>query len=280
MDVKKLERLPPWDWPDNAGETILGVLVDQRAEEQDRLVAVELAGTFTVINDKLADALLSILASGDETEQMRGRAAASFGPALEHSDTNGFDDPDDIVVCEEMFHRIQRSLQKLHMDADVPKYVRRRCLEAAIRAPQEWQNGAIRVAYYSDDKDWKLTAVFCMIFVRGLDEEIVEALDSEDPRIHSHAVQAAGNWEIDAAWPHILALVKSSQTEKELLLAAIGAVADLRLSEAPEVFTELAASTDEDIKDAVFDALAMAGVDEYDDDEDDDEDGEDDELFF
>jgi len=34
------------------------------------------------------------------------------------------------------------------------------------------------------------------------------------------AVRAPGNWEIDAAWPRIAALVSSQETEKELLLAA------------------------------------------------------------
>ena len=162
MDVKKLERLPPWDWPDNAGETILGVLVDQRAEEQDRLVAAEMAGNFTVINDKLADALLSILASGDETEQLRGKAATSFGPALEHSE----------------------------------------------------------------------------------------------------------NWEVDAAWPFLSALVRSGRTKKDLLLATIEAVAGIRPSEAPDLLAALADSKDEDIQEAVFEALAMADMGELLDEDD------------
>ncbi len=180
-----------------------------------------------------------------------------------------------------MFCRIRRSLQRLYMDGDVPKYVRRKILEASVRALQEWHLGAIRVAFHSDDKDWKLTAVFCMVFVRGLDDEILGALDSKNPLIHRHAVQAAGNWEIDAAWPHISALVKSGRTEKELLFAAIEAVADLRPSEARETLAELADSEDEDIQEAVFDALTLAGVRAYDDeDEYDDEDDEDDDKLF
>ncbi len=279
MDVKKLANIPPLHWPEGVDEMVLGVLVDQSAKDADRLIAAELGGNYAMLNDRLADGLLSILEKADETEQLRGRAAIAFGPALENADTHGFEDPDDLLVSEDMFHRIGRSLQRLYMDGDVPKYVRRRILEASVRAPQDWHRGAIRVAYHSDDKDWKLTAVFCMVFVRGLDDEILEALDSKNPLIHRHAVQAAGNWEIDAAWPHISALVKSGRTEKELLFAAIEAVADLRPSQARGILAELADSRDEEIQEAVIDALTLAGVGEYDDEYDDEDDEDDDKLF-
>ena len=58
MDLKTLLDTPPWDWPRDAGWTLRKVLVDHGANESDRLVAAELAGDFTVINDELADALL------------------------------------------------------------------------------------------------------------------------------------------------------------------------------------------------------------------------------
>ena len=278
MDVKTLADMPPYDWPEGTDEVILGVLVDQRAEDSDRLIAAELAGDHTVVNERLADALLSILESGEESEELRAKAAIAFGPALEHSDTNGFDDPEDNLVSEEMFGRIQRSFQKLHMDADVPKYVRQKVLEAAIRAPQEWHEGAIRVAYNGDDEDWKLTAVFCMIFVPGFDDEIVEALDSEHHLTHIHAIQAAGTAAIDAAWPHLSGLVRSGGTKKDLLLATIEAVASIRPSEVPELLAGLTESADEDIQEAVFEALADADVDGLLDDEGDsfDEDHEED----
>ena len=104
----------------------------------------------------------------------------------------GFADPDDVPVAERTFHRIGESLRKLYMDAGVPEEVRRRILEASVRAPEDWHEEAVRAAYGSDDDAWRLTAVFCMRFVRGFDEQIVEALDSENPDIHYEAVCAAG----------------------------------------------------------------------------------------
>src|SRR6266508_370783 len=267
MDVKALRDIPPWEWPEGAGKMFLDILRGGQPAEADRLLAAELAGDFTVINDELADALLSILRSGDESEALRGQAAISLGPVLEQADMDGFEEADGVPIAERTFHRIQESLRKLYMDAGVPKDVRRRILEAAVRAPQDWHREAVRAAYASDDEAWRLTAVFCMRFVRGFDEQILEALDSENPDIHYEAVCAAGNWEVDAAWPHIAALVTSGETDKPLLLAAIEAVASIRPREAAEILDDLTDSDDEAIVEAVSEAMTMAEGLAYEDDE-------------
>ena len=256
MDLRMLQETPPWDWPEAAGEILLDILRDDRASESDLLLAAELAGDLTVVNDELVDALLSLLRRGDVSEELRGRAAISLGPVLEHADIDGFENPDDFQIAERTFHVIQESLRRLYRDAEVPKDVRRRILEASVRAPQDWHQDAIRAAYSFDDEAWRLTAVFCMRFVRGFDEHILEALDSRDPDIRREAVLAAGNWQVDAAWPHVTALVTSGGTDKPLLLAAIDATASIR--EAAEVLEALADSEDEDIVSAADEAMAMA----------------------
>ena len=121
-----------------------------------------------------------------------------------------------------------------------------------------------------------LTAVFAMRFVRGFDEQILEALKNSDPEIHSEAVQAAGTWALDAAWPHIVTIVNHPDTDKALLLAAIEAVGSIRPAEAPGILMEVADSDDEDIADAVEETIAMAqgelGLDDEEDEEEEDED--------
>jgi len=271
MDLKTLKDIPPWEWPEGTGKMFLRILGDDQADESDRLLAVELAGDFTVIDDELAEALLSIVRSGDETEELRGKASISLGPALEHAAAMGFEDADDILLSEEVSLEIQRYLRELFLDADVPQDVRRRILEASVRAPQDWQRDAVRAAYSSDDEAWKLTSVFCMRFVSGFDDQILEALDSGDPEIQYQAVCAAGDWEIDAAWPHIAALVTWDEIDKPLLLAVIEAVASIRPEEAPEILGDLTDSDDEEIVEAVFEALAMAEGPTEDDDEEPDE---------
>ena len=279
MDLKTLKDTPPWEWPEGAGKMFLSILRNDKAKESDRLVAAELAGDYTVINDELAHELLSILGNSEEPEELRGQAAISLGPAVEQADTYGFEDADDILISEDTFRSVHEKLRKLYMDLDVPKEVRRRILEASVRAPQSWHENAVRAAYSSRDKDWKLTAVFCMRFIRGFDDQILESLDSKNPDIHYQAVCAAGNWEVDAAWPHITALVTSEKTDKDLLLAAIDAVAMIRPQEASEILLDLTASDDEEIVEAAYEAMAMAEPWEDEDDEDEDDEDEDDKLL-
>jgi hypothetical protein len=274
MNLKTLQETPPWEWPEEAGEMFLGILRDEKADESERLLAAELAGDSTVINDELADALMSILLSGDEPEDLRARAVISLGPALEYAYIDGFDDPEFVPISEQTFNRIQKTLRKPYMDAEVPKEVRRRVLEASVRAPQDWHRDAVRAAYSSNDEDWRLTAVFSMRFVRGFVNQILESLESKNPDIHYEAVCAAGNWEIDAAWSHIAGLITAEETDKYLLLAAIEALASIRPDEASEILVELTESDDEDIVEAAYDAMTMAGAltgEDWDEEDDDDE---------
>jgi hypothetical protein len=274
MDLKMLKQTPSWEWPQGTGTMLLRILRDARGDASDRLLAAELAGDFVVINDELADALLAILRRSEEREELRGEAAISLGTALEHGDTMGFDHAEDILITEDTFRRIKDSLRTLYMDADVPENVRRRILEASVRAPQDWHRHVLRAACSEDDEAWRLTAVFCMRFIRGFDEQILEALESTKSDIHYDAVCAAGNWELDEAWPHVAALVSSEETDKLLLLAAIDAVASIRPHEAPIVLADLIGSEDEDIADAVSEALAMAeGQAALEDFDEEDEDG-------
>ncbi|MFH1628199.1 MAG: HEAT repeat domain-containing protein [Pseudomonadota bacterium] len=273
MDLKILENMPPWEWPQGTDKMLLGILRDDQRDESDRLLAAELAGDFTVINDALADALLSIVLSGEESEDLRARAVISLGPALETAYMDEFEDPEDVPISEETFHRIQETLGELYMDTDVPKEVRRRILEGAVRAPQDWHQEAIRDAYSSDDESWRLTAVFGMRYIRGFNTQILEALENENEDIHYEAVCAVGNWEVDAAWSHIADLATTASTDKLLRLAAIEAVTSIRPHEAAEILIELTQSDDEDIVDAAYEAMAMAGwfPDEAYDDDDEDE---------
>jgi len=277
MDLKILKDTPPWEWPQGTDKMLLGIIRDDQRDESDRLLAAELAGDYTVINDELADTLLSIVLSGEESEDLRARAVISLGPALETAYIDGFEDPEDVPISEETFHEIQKSLCELYMDTDVSREVRRRILEVSVRAPEDWHQEAIREAYSSDDESWRLTAVFGMGYIRGFNTQIVGALESENEDIHYEAVCAAGNWEVDAAWSHIASLATTELTEKSLRLAAIEAVASIRPQEAAELLVELTQSDDQDIVDAAYEIMAMS---EWFPDEDYDDDGDGDEKVL
>src|ERR1035438_1283619 len=132
MDLKILQDTPPWDWPRGIGQKFLSILRDPKAKASDRLLAADLAGDFTVISDPLAHALLAIVGNAAEPEELRAAAAISLGPALEQADIDEFDDPESVPISEKTFHKIQQSLRKVYDDSGVPKFVRRRILEAAM----------------------------------------------------------------------------------------------------------------------------------------------------
>ena len=258
MDLEMLNAVPSWEWPNDAGALFIEVLRDTASEESDRLIAAELAGDFTVVNDEIFDILLSIIGNEEEMASLRGTAAIALGPALDHSAMEGFDDPDDMPISEPTFLKAQELLRKLFMDGDVPKEVRRRILEASVRAPQDWHQEAVRDAYSSDDDDWKLTAVFSMCYVGGFDGQILEALQSDNEEIEYEAIHSAGNWGLDAAWQHIEGIVTAADQNKLLLLAAIEALATIRPDQAGMVLVDLTLRDDEEVVDAANEAMAMA----------------------
>lgn len=270
VDFKTLIDTPPWDWPRDAGDMFQMILSDSRGQVSDRLIAAELAGSSTVINDDLAGVLMTIIENAEEPEELRAKAAISLGPVLEQADMDGFEDSMDVPISEMTFRSIQDKLHRLYLEECISKEVRRRILEASVRAPKSWHQKAIMTAYSSGDKDWMLTAVFSMRWVRGFENQILEALKSSDPEIHRQAVSAAGNWELDAAWSHVLGLLNDAGTSKPLLLAVIGAVSSIRPQEAGELLIDLTESDDEEIAEAAKEAIAMSEpIPDEEDDEDD-----------
>ena len=274
MKLTVLEGIAPWDWPEDARETILRALKDDRGDAPERLLAAELAGNFVAINDELAHALLEILHRSGEPDELRGRAAISLGPLLEEVDIDGFDDLDDLAICEDTFKQIQESFHRLYADSDVPKHVRRRILEASIRAPQDWHHDAVREAYASDDQDWKLTAVFSMRWVRGFDDQILESLASDNQHIHYEAVCAAGNWELGCC---LAARVAPRQIDRKPTNSCCWRPLTPWPSIRPRrgarwFWYDLTDSEDEDIVEAAHEAMSMADAssgDEFDDIDDD-----------
>jgi len=268
MDVKVLCAMAPWEWPDDAGETFLKVLRDGSASATDRLAAAAAAGDYIVMNDELSDALLAIVRDANESDELRCRAAISFGPALESADIFGFEDPEEVPISKEKFHEIQDCLRSLVASEDVPVTVRRRILEGSIRSPAEWHRDLVHRAYASDDRDWRLTAVFCMRFISGFDEQIVESVEDPDDAICYEAIVAAGNWEVDGAWPRVEAVLASPNADKALLLAAVESAVSIRPDEAEMALLPLVDAEDQDIVDAVHEALAMIECVQEDDGQD------------
>ncbi|MBI3929869.1 MAG: HEAT repeat domain-containing protein [Armatimonadetes bacterium] len=256
-----LKELPSWSWPEDAGRTLLEVLEDRNAPERE--IAAELAGDTVVIDDGVALALLSLVENPEEPEELRGIAAIALGPVLELCDwTDDEDSFEQPPLSKQVFSAVTTGLRKMYEGETVPKIVRRRALEASIRAPQAWHKKAVRTVYQNGDSEWKLTAVFCMEYIKGFPKEILESLDSEDDEVHCHAVYAAGNWKLGAAWDHVKKLALDEKADRDLRLAAIEAVASIDPENACLVLEPLTDDEDEDIADTASEALAMTGAED------------------
>jgi uncharacterized protein (UPF0147 family) len=284
VKVRELRRIEPWQWPENAASTIRSILKDRKAKPSDRLIAIDLAGNYVIISDEMTEAILTVLADPTESATMRARAAISLGPMLETVDLEL--DDDDPPITETTLAKIVFTLEHVYRDTNNPKEVRRRAVEGSVRFPQPWHPEAIRTAYQSGDREWILTAVFAMRYVKGFEDLIVEELKNPDQEIHIEAIRSAGTREIDAAWPHIVELLQNPQTHRDLLLAAIAAAPYIRSAEAPRVLRDLTDTPDEEISEAAEEAISdarsfaaipkdldeTAGDEEDEEDEDDEED--------
>jgi hypothetical protein len=281
LNLKKLKNAPPWDWPADASDIVISALSNRKASKADRLLAADLAGEYVILSEDIFDALITVVCSHEESAELRSTAAIALGPGLEDSFDGDYEDTEDPPALSKSFvQKIQKMLRNIYMDAEAPKSVRRSVLEASIRDPLEWHASAVKSAYACDDEEWKLTAVFCMNYLKGFEGQILESLTSSNPHIRYHAVNAAGNWEIDAAWPYIVQLVTSDNVDKSLRIAAIKAAASIRPHES-DILEPLVDSDDEDISETAMEALAEAayasGMDSDDYEEDEEEEYEDDE---
>ena len=200
--------------------------------------------------------------------ELRARAAISFGPVFEHVDLYEFEDPDDNVVSEGTFRKVQAALRKLYYDAGVPVVVRRCILETTVMVPEAWHSSAVRAAFACDDEDWQRTAVSCMRFLEGFDRQILSALENGNPDIRYQALLAAGAWNLEKAWPHVASLIADPGGDKTMLLAAIDAAAGIGTPEAVTSLVRLLNSDDEDIVEAVEEALFMLEAGDFGDDSD------------
>ncbi len=116
MNINMLYDTPPWEWPENAEAMITDLLQDMQADPAERLLAAELAGDYTNMNDALADALLAVTGSADESDELRGAAVIALGSALEHAYMMGFEDEDDIQLTETGFHQVLNALHHIFLD--------------------------------------------------------------------------------------------------------------------------------------------------------------------
>jgi uncharacterized protein (UPF0147 family) len=261
---KRLEQLvdePAYEWPRSAAEWVRGGLAHEDAKT--RRLAVSLA--HEIVDDELAAELLR-LCREDEAE-IAAEAAIALGPALEECSIDYDDeglppelDFHDQPLTRDMFAKVCAALEGVYRDGDRPPLVRRRALEAAVRAPRDWQNDVVRAAYASDDVRWRETAVFCMGLLPGFDAQILEALSADAEGVRCEALRAAGLRELVAASAEVMRVAADASAPKPLRVAAIDSLSALDPDGSEELLEKLAEDGDEDLAAAAETALEERSV--------------------
>ncbi|MBM3394165.1 MAG: hypothetical protein FJY37_05950 [Betaproteobacteria bacterium] len=260
VNLQQLLDTDSWVWPDEAGPFLIEMLRQTSISESDLLTAIELAGDCVVASDGMAAALLSLTVDAGRPAGQRAAAAMSLGRMLDFSlfGEEADDMGEESSLSIDMAGQVVNALNETYEGTQNPDMVRRRVLEASVRSPQTWHEAAIRQAFEHPAENWQASAVFCMGYVRGFNRQILQALDSPNDDTRYCAVVAAGNHAIAESWGTICELINSPDTDKDLLLAAINAVAEIRPQEAYEVLHPLLESSDDEIGDAANEAIMMA----------------------
>ena len=190
------------------------------------------------------------------SEQVRGRAAIYLGPVLEHADTGGCEDTDDLPIAERTFHRDPGVAAQPLQKRQRPPRGRRRILEASVRARGSPPGCGPR-PYASDDEAWRLTAVFCMRFVRRFDEQILEALGGKN-RYPLRGSSVRRRWGMDGVAARRRAVAQARPQAAAPGQPSTPRPASVRTE--PQSTSNLADSDDEDIVAAVEEAMTGAEV--------------------
>jgi HEAT repeat protein len=242
-----------WDWPDWGYDAVIAGL----KSEDNELQELALESAMEAMDEEIGNMVLKML-QGDGREQVRAQAALALGPALEECTMD--DDPDPELVepifTRALYQRIQRVLRSLYYDPGVPKLVRRRALEASAHAPLPWHQGAVRSAHLSGDDEWQLTAVTCMGFIPGFDNQLIEALETGSPALRYEAVCAVENARLADAGPYIRTIACDENAEQELRIAAVRAIPNLSIDNASALLQRLAGSKDKVISEAASLAIS------------------------
>jgi len=228
-----------------------------------------------MMDDEIARAFLDVIAS-DASEEIVADTIVGLGPIIEEAGLD-FDDDADEDSDEElddelgpgispgMFRTILREIRAVHDDTARPKLVRRRAFEVLVRDPKEWQAREIRKHLVSDDRDWRMTAVFAMGHVPGFDREIAGFVESAEGDLLFEAVRAAAHMEVTEVAKRVRELAQSAE-DRDIRLAAIDALPHVD-PKCRDLLEKLARSKDGEVAETASAALDELSIWSRDDDE-------------
>ncbi len=208
-------------------------------------------------DDAGARRMLDILTDSEADPELRGQAAIKLGPGLQLCDERIDWDDLDLYFGKPTFEKIDQTFRRLYHDASTPKLVRRRILEAAVRAPLDWHEGAVRAAWETDDDDWRQTAVFGMGNIPGFEDQLLDIVKRDDlsEGVLREAVRAAGARELGKAEPIVRRVALDENRESYTRQLAIEALIWCGNDRSECALSKLTRHSDPDIADTAEWAL-------------------------
>ncbi len=218
------------------------VLLDALVSDDDEVFAEVADDLFALLDDTLALEIVGLLRKPQATERRR-RLAYALGPVLEaaHDAQSTSADAQDALsgnqfmapspLTREGVIAVSDALEAIYRDATVPGDVRRAVLETAVRAPADWQEGAVRAAWGSEDEAWRLTAIFAMghLFSWDFRAELWQAWRSASTLERRQALLAAAERGLVDFLPEATRVSMNDAAVPELRQAAVellGALGD------------------------------------------------------
>lgn len=200
--------------------------------------------------------LLIACALHDPSIDVRAAALSALGPFILAGE---FEEIDARAAARAQI-AVLRCWENEHEDIDV----RRRALEALAHSSREEVYPAIMEAFRHEDRRMRISALFAM--GKSCDERwadiVLAELESSDPEIRYEAARAAGELELQDAVPTLKTLAFGDDVEiRDVAVWSLGEIGGREAKRALELLARDAeARNDEDLLEAVDDALANAGI--------------------
>ncbi|MBI1277046.1 MAG: hypothetical protein GC179_02850 [Anaerolineaceae bacterium] len=196
------------------------------------------------------------LVENDESSVVRARAASELGRFILLGEYE--------EIPEAEATRAQDAVINLLNDEVEDIQVRRRALEAISNSSLEFVAEAIQEAYESDEHLMRVSAVYAMgrSYDPRWNETIIREMRNDDSEIRYEATRAAGELEIEEAVTLLGKIAVAD--EREIKQVAIWSLGEIGGSQAMRLLTALAEDAeeaeDEDLKEAVEDAIGYASM--------------------
>ncbi len=216
----------------------------------------------TAIDLLWADESLSLLprlvdmAESDDSTEVRAAAASALGRFILLGEYGEIPEKE-VVHAQEVAIGLLNDTSE-HID------IRRRALEALSNSSLDFVSEAIQDAYDSDEHLMQVSSIFAMgrSYEDHWNEIVLREIRNDDPEIRYEAARAAGELEIEEAIPLLgqLAVID----EREIRQVAIWSLGEIGGSQAMRLLTAMAEDAeeakDEDLLEAIEDAMGYAGL--------------------